>query len=564
MRIEFSRRDVLVLALLLGTAGLYVGWGDQPHGGAPPERLAVALPVASTSGIDLGARRPRASVDLAREGRFILGVESAPIDFGRPFDWGRDGLAQLTLYSLHSLEPSWQLRNEYLATGDRRALDLAIELALDYRARNPLLFPLHANAWGEHPTANRILTYLYLGELAREVGDPRHRELWEASLECAAYVARRSQWIEGHNHGLFVAAALVSAGIVMDRPDLRAIGQERFDSTWRRIVDEDFLLEHNPSYQMAIVELLERLALLEPSPDAQTSWRARAGALRNRMRWLAAPDGHLPRFGDQIWGERHDLGAAQVTGPFLFGRAGYLGWRGPENGLVVDLAAHSPVHSRNTASSVAYYDTSGLHGAYRVHAAFAWACPGMGDVLRLALLEAPAASGASALRIQIRFGADQSIARVVTLDREGFELRDTLEVDDPAACRMPVDGRARIEGGEADGEGVVVGAKRVVTDVRFETNSWGEPTLPREVDRFEQVRVQPFDPFSDWLRHVTHRIRRPGKPLIALHLLLAGGGVAWGAMHVAGSRRLSSALCFGAALSMAGAAFALTLVGALV
>ena len=165
---SFSSRDVIVAALLLATLLIFATAGQHPRAAAPPPQLAVILPLQSTYGMELGARKPIADLQAAAKGRFTLGMETSPSDLGYPIRWASLNLEPLTLYSLHSLEPVWQLRNLYLQTSDRRALDLAIEIALDYRERNPLMFPEHPNAWAEHPAANRAIAYLYLGQLARQ------------------------------------------------------------------------------------------------------------------------------------------------------------------------------------------------------------------------------------------------------------------------------------------------------------------------------------------------------------------------------------------------------------
>lgn len=557
---SFSSRDAVVAALLLATLLIFATAGQHPRVAAPPSRLAIDLPRQSPSGIELGARKTVADLEAAAKGRFTLGVETSPINLGYPIRWGSPNLEPMTLYNLHSLEPAWQLRNLYLQTSDPRALDLAIEIALDYRERNPLMFPEHPDAWSEHPVANRAIAYLYLGQLATEIGDPRAAVLWRASLECAAFVSRRSQWVSGHNHGLFIGAAILTVGVAMDRDDLVTLGRSRFLQTWDQIVSENFLLEHNPSYQMAIVELLSRLAGVDAESEHADEWRARANALRNRVKFLVSSGGQLPKFGDHIWDERYNLPGSPEFGEFWFPLAGYLGWRGHDAGVIVDLAAHSPVHSRNTVSSIAVYDRADELGAYRTHAAYRWLCTGMDGVPEVSVMRESGKPGTRRVRIELRFGAAVGIERIMTVTPAGIELRDHLRVTEPGGCSMAVDSGAVVEGGKLENGVIVPEASQVVTTLSLAGNPLGSSTTPgADLGGFEQVRVRPFDETWAAARKLGHRIRKPGKPPVAFAAALLGVVASWVlSRRTASNRRVAGLFYVGAlALGMVGLAIAL-------
>jgi hypothetical protein len=559
---SFSRRDAIVPALLAATLLIFATAGQRPRVAAPPSQLAVVLPLQSTYGMELGARKSVANLEAAAEGHFTLGVETSPVDLGYPIRWGSQNLEPLTLYSLHSLEPAWQLRNLYLQTSDRRALDLAIKIALDYRERNPLMFPQHKIAWGEHPAANRAIAYLYLGQLANEIGDPRSAVLWRAALECAAFVSRRSQWVSGHNHGLFIGASILTVGVAMDRDDLATLGRSRFLQTWDQIVSEDFLLEHNPAYQMAIVELLSRLALVDADSERTDEWRARADALRNRMKFLVSPGGQLPKFGDHIWDQRHSLPGSPERGEFWFPRAGYLGWRGPETGVVVDLAAHSPVHSRNTVSSIAVYDRADELGAYRTHAAYRWLCPGMDAVPEVDAVPEPGQPGTRQVRIELRYGAVVGVERIMTVTPEGIELRDQLRVPELDGCSMAVDRGVVVQGGKLENGTIVPLSNEVVTTLSLAGNPLASATKGVDLERFEQVRVQPFDETWDALRKLGHLIRKPGKPPVAFAAIFVGALASWMLSRRTALHRGVSWIFHAGALALGTGGLAIALLGA--
>jgi hypothetical protein len=559
---SFSRRDAIITALLLATLLIFATAGQRPRTAAPPSQLAVVLPVQSPSGIELGARKAVADLDAAAKGRFTLGVETSPVDLGYPIRWGLQNLEPMTLYSLHSLEPAWQLRNLYLQTSDPSALDLAIEIALDYRTRNPLMFPEHPNAWGEHPAANRAIVYLYLGQLASEIGDPRSAVLWRASLECTAFVSRRSQWVSGHNHGLFIGVAILTVGVAMDRDDLVTLGRSRFLQTWDQIVSEDFLLEHNPSYQMAIVELMSRLALVDANSGHADEWRTRVNALRNRVKFLVSPGGQLPKFGDNMWDERHSLPGSPERGAFWFPRAGYLGWRGPDTGVIVDLAAHSRVHSRNTVSSIAIYDRGDELGAYRTHAAYRWLCSGMEGVPEVGVMPEASEPGMRRVRIDLQYGAAVNIQRTLTVTRGEIELRDRLNLPEYSGCRMAVDRAAVVEGGEVIEGAVAPEAREVVTTLALTGNPLASATKGMDLGHFEQVRVQPFDETWDALRKLGHRIRKPGKPPVAFAAMLAGAFASWMLSRRTALHRGASWIFYAGALVLGTAGLAIALLGA--
>lgn len=559
---RLSRRDGMVACLLLATLLIFATAGQRPITATPPSQLEIALPLQSPSGIDLGARKRVADLEAAAQGRFILGVETSPVDLGYPIRWGSRDLPPSTLYGLHSLDPAWQLRNLYLETGDRRALDLAIEIALDYRERNPLMFPEHSYAWGEHPAATRAVIFLYLGQLAHEIGDPRQAVLWRASLECAAFVSRRSQWVIGHNHGLFIGAALITVGTAMNRDELVRLGRSRFFGTWDRIVADGFLLEHNPSYQMAIAELAARLALVDADFETGFDWRDRADALRNQMKFLASPGGELPMFGDQKGDRRYSLPGSPERGEFWFPRAGYLGWRGLATGLVVDLAAHSHVHSRNTVSSIAIYDRGDELGAYRTHAAYRWLCTGMDAVPEVSVVLEPGVPGMRRVRIGLRYAAAVDIQRIMTVTRGKIELRDRLNVPEYGDCRMAVDRAAVVEGGRLIEGAVVPEGSEIVTTLSLAGDPLSSTTAAADLERFEQVRVQPFDERWDALRKLGHRIRRPGKPPAAFAALLGGAFVSWMLSIRTASQRGFSRLFHAGALALGTIGLAIALLGA--
>lgn len=554
-------RNLLLACVLVATLSLLATAGRRPAAPDPPDRLTITLPVESPNGIDLGSKGIASLADAER-GRFRLGVESEPRELGLPIRWGETDLESASLYSLHSLEPAWHLRNLYLETRDARALTLALEIALDYRARNPLLFPEHSMAWSEHPAANRAIVYMHLGELAAHRGDLRAGELFRAALECALFASRRSQWVSGHNHGLFVAVALMTVGKAMDREELLAVGNERFLDTWSSIVAEGFLLEHNPSYQMAIAELVRRLALVGAELDTPPALTERSAALRRGIKFLASPTGRIPRFGDNLSNEDYQLPGEVEIGDFWFPRAGYLGWRAPDAGVVVDLAAHSRVHSRGTASSLAVYDRGAHLGAYRTHAAYRWLCPGMGRVPRIGVAMERAEARLRRVRIVLDYDDHLHIQRVMTIRSDAVELRDTLDVEDPSACRMPVDEAAAVEGARLEGGVAVPQSAEIATTLPLSGDPLASVLDVTDLGGFDSVHVQPYDTTWQTLRRLGRAIRSPGKPPLALALALAGALASWFLSTRELHRGVASHFFFAVALVLATAGLVFVSLGA--
>jgi hypothetical protein len=285
---------------------------------------------------------------------------------------------------------------------------------------------------------------------------------------------------------------------------------------------------------------------------------------------LASPAGTLPRFGDLRHAERIPAGARVAPGELWAPLAGYLAWRGTDAGVVVDLAAHSDVHWGGTTSSIAWFDSTGEHGAYLRNGAYHWRCPDfaagrrVSDLPEVGVEWETREAGLRRARIALRYPTGAGVERRISVQPGRIELRDRLDVSDPAACRMEVDAGVEVEGAALRGTELVPRGSRIGTTVAVAGDLLAALPVAGQLQPFEQVRVTRDDPFWARWRRLGQRVRSPGLPGIALAAGVVASCTGWALARRSRRGGLAARLGWAVAFVSAGAVLALVLIGACV
>lgn len=300
------------------------------------------------------SRRPTRKAMLG--GRFYVFGEVA--ELRPPIDWLQDPQGSRTWrYELHTLTWLKEALARHAAGGDVEMLALAREVVLDWsRAHLRGESEQSEFAWYDMAVGLRApyVAYALRACLAEGMlGDEEAELLLEAAERHGAALADGANYAAGNNHGLFQDEGLyLLARLLPELPAAaawRELALARMRATLEATVDfeEGAHLEHSPAYQLAILDLVGRLA-------GNVAELPELGELLGRMRrtaaWQVTPAGRIAQLGDSDdlpapqWARD---AAASLRGINALPAAGQAFVREGDSYLAVSAAYHGPAHKHS-------------------------------------------------------------------------------------------------------------------------------------------------------------------------------------------------------------------------
>ncbi len=271
----------------------------------------------------------------------------------RPVDWDADPFRSRSWRAkLHNW--SWMdvLLVGYQETGDRAALELARDLALDWIDQNP---PSPDISWGDKVTGDRagFLAYIARASGCRGLlSDEQAAAMLDSLQTHGEFLSDPSNYSRS-NHGLFMDAGLMLIGkyepFLADAPRWEKLGRRRIERSYSRSVDrkEGVHLEHSPGYHFLTLGLLQAILRLTDDRDPDLL------RLRDRMMevagWFTMPDGRPTELGDTNFRRIPDWAiqrAAGLEGISPTRRSGYGIVKAQGGYLSVAAGHHSQAHKQ--------------------------------------------------------------------------------------------------------------------------------------------------------------------------------------------------------------------------
>lgn len=279
-----------------------------------------------------------------------------------PVDWSLAATGERSwsfhLLSLDMIDP---LLVHYAQTGDVAALQLAINIGLDFWRTRELRDP--EADWYDMATGLRAWRLTYALEAAREerLSIGRRRLLSECVAEHELRLAPDETFTAGSNHGFFQAAGqlAIGASLFARDPQTRPAALGRL----HMILDTHFSSEgvhkeHSPDYHYFLHRGFEALRTRGLMPG-RTAAR-RLNQIARTLTWFLTPEGRVANFGDsdnrKLKADEARILPKMATGPMIFPEAGYAilrAGRGAGAGyLAQTLGYHSRVHKQADDLSV--------------------------------------------------------------------------------------------------------------------------------------------------------------------------------------------------------------------
>ena len=337
---------------------------DELRGlGLTPDARSLELPQAQVVGPGR-SKRPTRKAILGS----IFYVYGSEARLASPIDWLQDPEGSRSWrYELHTLTWLKEALARHAVGGDVETLAVARDAALDWsqahvrseeeRDREEEGEAEQSEfAWYDMAVGLRApyLAYVLRACLAEEMlGDEDAQLLLEAAERHGAELASGRNYASGNNHGLFQDEGLyLLARLLPAMPSAtawRELALSRMDSNLRATVSftEGAHLEHSPAYQLAIVDLVARLA-------GNVSEMPQLPPLLDRMRrtaaWQTTPMGRMAQLGDTDdlpaprWARET---AANLRGMRYLREAGQAFVREGDSYLAVTAAYHGPAHKHS-------------------------------------------------------------------------------------------------------------------------------------------------------------------------------------------------------------------------
>ncbi len=297
------------------------------------------------------ARRPTRAAVLG--GRFHVYGEIS--DLRPPIDWLQDPHGSRTWrYELHTLTWLKEALARYAAAGDVETLAVARDAVLDWsRAHLRPAGEQSEFAWYDMAVGLRApyVGYVLRACQAEEMLEDEDGELLtEAAERHGAELADSGNYAAGNNHGLFQDEGLYLLAQLLPALTAAAAWRElalvRMKATLEATVsfEEGAHLEHSAAYQLAILNLLTRLA-------TNVAALPELGPLLERMRrtaaWQVMPSGSMVQLGDTDdlpapkWARD---AASSLRGMNVLPEAGQAFVREGDSYLAVSAAYHGGAH----------------------------------------------------------------------------------------------------------------------------------------------------------------------------------------------------------------------------
>lgn len=231
--------------------------------------------------------------------------EFEPVRVAEQPDWARCGARHRTWgFNLHTWKFLEPLLREHAETGDRRWLEAAIDIAVDwlgtYLGEDAPEDPM---AWYDMSLALRAPMLLALTVRAAQHEDLRTRTtiLVDGLLRHLDELSKDEAFNPNNNHGFYTAASqLHLARFGAPLPGVDRTGEQGRERM-RIMADRQFAadgahLEHSPDYHRMLLGSFERAIQDGLIEDEEIRERIRRAA--HVLGWMIQPDGHLVQFGD--------------------------------------------------------------------------------------------------------------------------------------------------------------------------------------------------------------------------------------------------------------------------
>ncbi|KQS57589.1 hypothetical protein ASG17_02410 [Brevundimonas sp. Leaf363] len=284
------------------------------------------------------------------------------IPLATPVDWSLAATGERSwsfhLLSLDLIDP---LLVQYSQTGDVAALELAIQIGLDFwRTRDTRD---EEADWYDMATGLRAWRLTYALEAAREEKMPigRRRLLHQCVTEHEKRLRPDETFTAGSNHGFFQAAGQMAIGdsIFRTDPETRSVALSRLQMILEtHFSSEGVHKEHSPDYHYFLHRGFEALRVRGLMPGRAAA--RRLDQIARTLTWFLTPEGRVANFGDsdnrKLKVEEARILPTPTAGAKVFPEAGYAilrAGRGPRAGyLAQTLGYHSRVHKQADDLSV--------------------------------------------------------------------------------------------------------------------------------------------------------------------------------------------------------------------
>lgn len=275
-----------------------------------------------------------------------------------PIDWLQDPQESRTWrYELHTLTWLKEALARHAASRDTETLAVARDVLLDWAHAHLRSEGEQSEfAWYDMAVGLRApyIGYALRACLAEEMLDDESTALLlEAAERHGAELARGERYAAGNNHGLFQDEGLYLLAsqlpVLPAATAWRELALTRMKATLHATVsfEDGAHLEHSPAYQLAILDLVGRLA-------ANVSDLPELGSLLDRMRrtagWQVTPAGRIAQLGDSddlpapAWARE---AAAGLRGMNALPEAGQAYVRQDDSYLAVSAAHHGGAHKHS-------------------------------------------------------------------------------------------------------------------------------------------------------------------------------------------------------------------------
>lgn len=302
----------------------------------------------------VGPRRPRTPTRKAMLGDlfYVYGSES---HLARPIDWLQDPQGSRSWrYELHTLTWLKEALARHAAARDVELLAVARDVVLDWaRAHRDPAGEQSEFAWYDMAVGLRApyVAYVLRAGLAEGMLDDEDAALLlETAERHGSELADRRHYAAGNNHGLFQDEGLYLLArllpVLPAAPAWRELALTRMKATLEQTVsvEDGAHLEHSPAYQLAMVDLVARLA-------PNVGELPELGPLLDRMRrtaaWQTTPLGRMAQLGDTDdlpappWARQ---AAEGLRGAHVLAEAGQAIVREGDSYLAVVAAHHGSAH----------------------------------------------------------------------------------------------------------------------------------------------------------------------------------------------------------------------------
>lgn len=312
----------------------------------------------------LGSRR-EPMLEEIQERRFL--IHDRQITLVPPIDWRQDPDGSRSWsYQLQSLTWLTPALLTYAETGEREAIEIPLEIALDWVSTHIDRGGEEGEmVWYDMAVAQRAPTIAYVlraGLCEELIGREQALALLRACNRHGMELAEPAKYAADHNHGLAQDEGLyLLARQVPTLPAARAwaeVAVHRLRRTLGATVceREGSHLEHSSAYQFAITRMVSRLAETMRELSELPGLLER---MRQTTAWQVMPNGRLPQLGDtdDTDGDRWAIEAgSRLHGLEALPQSGYAFVRDGDSYLALSAAYHNSAHKHADGTGFVLYE----------------------------------------------------------------------------------------------------------------------------------------------------------------------------------------------------------------